>query len=304
VLEGYVKQALSRTGIRLSRERGQHFLVDDSVLAAVVSAARLDGSEIVVEIGPGLGTLTQSLAARAFRVHAYELDDQLSRYLMHWVVPEHANIVLHDQAFNKYVFEPVIEEAKAEGRPLKIITNLPYQISSQFLQTVAEYAADIALVVVMLQREVAQRVVAKPGMANFGSFSVYIQTFVDARWVADVPPASFLPPPRVNSAVIALTPMAAGDRHLPSNPQRYFKLVRGVFKHRRKTIANALQLTFPHLNTETAAEALRSANVGAQLRPQNLGQDEYVRLAEAVEQLIRAEGERPKASVPASDEEE
>jgi 16S rRNA (adenine1518-N6/adenine1519-N6)-dimethyltransferase len=304
MLEAYVNHALTRTGIRPSRARGQHFLVDDSVLAAVVNAARLDGTEIVVEIGPGLGTLTQSLAARAYRVHAYELDDQLSRYMLQWVVPEHANIVLHDQAFNKYVFEPVIEEAKAEGRPLKIITNLPYQISSQFLQTVAEYAGDISHVVVMLQREVAQRVMAKPGMTNFGSFSVYMQTFVDIRWVADVAPTSFMPPPRVNSAVISLTPLATADRHLPSNPARYFKLVRGVFKHRRKTIANALQLTFSHLNAETATDALRSANVDAQLRPQNLGQDDYVRLAEAVEQQIKGEGERPKAKGRISDEEE
>jgi 16S rRNA (adenine1518-N6/adenine1519-N6)-dimethyltransferase len=290
VLESYVRQALTRTRIRPTRERGQHFLIDDSVLAAVVSAARLDGSEIVVEIGPGLGTLTQSLSARAHCVHAYELDDQLSRYLAQWVVPEYPNIVLHDQAFNKYVFEPVIEEAKTEGRPLKIVTNLPYQISSQFLQTVAEYASDIALVVVMLQREVAQRVIAKPGMANFGSFSVYMQTFVDARWVADVPPVSFMPPPRVNSAVIALTPLASADRHLPSNPQRYFKLVRGVFKHRRKTIANALCLTFSHLNADSCAQALRAAGIDPQLRPQNLSQDDYVRLAEVVEQQIKAPG--------------
>lgn len=286
MLEGYVRQALARTGIRPSRARGQHFLVDDSVLAAVVSAARLDGSEIVVEIGPGLGTLTQSLASRAFRVHAFELDDELSRYLSHWVVPEHPNLVLHDVAFNKYVFEPVIAEAQAEGRPLKIVTNLPYQISSQFLQTVAEYSADIALTVVMLQREVAQRVIAKPGMPNFGSFSVYMQTFVDVRWVGDVPPASFMPPPRVNSAVIALAPLSDAQQPQPVNPQRYFKLVRGVFKHRRKTIANALQLTFPHLNADAAAEALGLAVIDQQLRPQNLSQADYVRLADVIEARI------------------
>jgi 16S rRNA (adenine1518-N6/adenine1519-N6)-dimethyltransferase len=285
MLAGYVEQALRRTGIRPSRERGQHFLIDDAVLAAVVTAARLDGSEIVVEIGPGLGTLTQSLAARCFRLHAFELDDRLSRYLSQWVVPERPNLVLHDVAFNKYVFEPVIEEAKAEGRPLKIVTNLPYQISSQFLQTVAEYADDLALVVVMLQREVAQRVIARPGMANFGSFSIYLQTFLEPRWVADVPPGSFNPPPRVNSAVITLTPLAPGTGPRPRNSQRYFKLVRGVFKHRRKTIANGLALTFPHLGVEGSAAALERAGLDPMLRPQNLGQAEYVRLADAVEDV-------------------
>jgi len=288
VLETYVQQALRRTGLRPSRERGQHFLIDDTVLADVIRAARLDGSEVVVEIGPGLGTLTQSLASRALRVHAFELDDRLSRYLEQWVVPEHGNIVLHDVSFNKYVFEPVIAEAKAEGRPLKIITNLPYQISSQFLQTVAEYAADLELVVVMLQREVAQRVIAKPGMPHFGSFSLYMQTFLDVRWVADVPPASFNPPPRVNSAVLALTPIRDETRAQPLNPQRYFKLVRGVFKHRRKTIANALCLPFSHLTTDDCARLLESAGIDAQLRPQNLGQAEYVRLADALEEQIRS----------------
>lgn len=282
MLETYVQQALTRIGMRPSRERGQHFLIDDAVLAAVISAARLDGGEVVVEIGPGVGTLTQSLAGRCHRVEAFELDDRLSRYLAQWVLPEHHNIVLHDVSFNKYVFEPVIERARAEGRPLKIVTNLPYQISSQFLQTVAEYADTLELVVVMLQREVAQRVVARPETPNYGSFSIYMQTFVEPRWVLDVPPTSFAPPPRVNSAVIALTPLPPERRVQPVNPQRYFKLVRGVFKHRRKQLSNALQLTFPHLNHAAAVDALQAAGIPPQVRPQNLTQADYVRLADAL----------------------
>src|SRR5258708_15958784 len=108
VLEGYVQQALLRARVNPSRARGQHFLIDDSVLAAILRAAELDGSELVVEVGPGLGTLTQSLAARAWRVAAYELDDALVRYLRNWVLPEARNIELHDVAFNKYVYEQLL----------------------------------------------------------------------------------------------------------------------------------------------------------------------------------------------------
>jgi 16S rRNA (adenine1518-N6/adenine1519-N6)-dimethyltransferase len=294
VLETYVREAISRTGIKPSRERGQHFLIDDAVLAAVVSAARLRGDEWVVEIGPGLGTLTQSLASRCARLHAYELDDRLSGYLVRWVLPDTRNVVLHDQAFNRYVFEPVVQEAEAGGHPLKIVTNLPYQISSQFLQTVAEYSERLEQVVVMLQREVANRVLARPGEPNFGSFSLYMQTFVAVRRVIEVPPDSFYPPPRVNSSVISMTPLPAEDRPLPVNRTRYFKLVRGVFKHRRKQLLNALQLTFSHLTPAQAAAVLNEAGIDHTLRPQNLGIPEYVRLADMLEANLPAGPRTPK----------
>jgi 16S rRNA (adenine1518-N6/adenine1519-N6)-dimethyltransferase len=282
MLADYVEQALKRAGLRPSRGRGQHFLIDDAVLAEAIAAARLDGSEWVIEIGPGLGQLTHALSPRCKRLTAYELDDKLARYLNAWVLPELDNVELQDVAFNKYVFEPVLAQAQAAGCPVKFVTNLPYQISSQFLHTVVEYAGSLSLVVVMLQREVAQRVTAKAGGPGYGSLSLYMQTFLAAQWVCDVPRSAFFPEPRVDSAVITLKPLAAAEQPQPRDRELYLKLIEGVFRHRRKRIANSLILAMPHLGSENIANALSAAGTDAGARPQELTMADYVKLADAL----------------------
>ena len=285
MLDQYVQDALRRANIRPSRARGQHFLTDDGVLSAVVRAARLTGEEYVVEIGPGLGTLTMALAARCHRVVAFELDEAIVRYLQGWVLPETRNVVVEDVAFNQYVFEPVLAEAEAAGRPLKVVTNLPYQISSAFLHTVVDYAERIDSVVVMLQREVAQRIVAGVGDPGYNSFSLYLQTFLATRWVCDVPASCFYPAPKVDSAVVALKPLDAKERPQPRDGGLYLKLVEGVFRHQRKQLLNALKLAMPHLGPEAVATALDNAGIRHQARPQELAMVDYVRLADALADL-------------------
>ncbi len=282
MLEEYVREGLRQARLHPSRSRGQHFLIDDNTLAQVVQAAQLRGDEAVVEIGPGLGTLTRSLAARCWRVFAFELDDTLVRYLHGWVLPETPNVVLEDVAFNKYVLERVIAKAREAGRQLKIVTNLPYQISSAFLHTVVDYASDLELVVVMLQREVARRVVASANSPGFGSFSIYLQTFLSARLVCEVPADAFYPPPRVQSAVLALTPLKPEQQPQPRNRERYFKLVEGVFRHKRKQLLNALALCFSHLSPEACRDALAAAGIDPAMRPAELSMQDYVRLADVI----------------------
>jgi len=289
MLEQYVREALRRANIRPSRARGQHFLIDDGVLSQVIRAAKLNGEEYVVEIGPGLGTLTTALAGRCHRLVAFELDDEIVRYLNGWVIPETRNVVIEDVAFNEYVFEPVLSEAEEAGRKLKVVTNLPYQISSAFLHTVVDYAERIDSVVVMLQREVAQRIVAGVGDPGYNSFSLYLQTFLETRWVCDVPAESFYPPPRVASAVVALRPLDASERPKPQDGEVYLKLVEGVFRHQRKQLLNALKLAMPHLGPEMVQAALENAGISLKARPQELGMDEYVRLADVIAE-IREQG--------------
>jgi 16S rRNA (adenine1518-N6/adenine1519-N6)-dimethyltransferase len=282
MLDTYVREALRRARIRPSKARGQHFLIDDNVLAKTITAADLSGEECVLEIGPGLGTLTHSLAGRCWRVYAFELDERLAGYLEKWVLPGMRNVVLRDVAFNKYMLEQVIAESKEAGRELKIVTNLPYQISSAFLHTVIDYRADIARTVVMLQREVAQRIVSQPGQAGYSSFSLYLQTFLASRLVCHVPREAFLPPPQVASAVVRLDTLSAEEQPQPREPQRYFTLVEGVFRNRRKQMGNALRMVFSHLNQDEANAVLEKAGIDTLLRPQDLSMDDYVRLADAV----------------------
>jgi 16S rRNA (adenine1518-N6/adenine1519-N6)-dimethyltransferase len=286
VLEGYVREALRRARIRPNKARGQHFLIDDNVLAQIITAAGLTGEECVVEIGPGLGTLTRSLAARCWRVYAFELDSQLVQYLDRWVLPETRNVVLDDVAFNKYVLERVIAEAQAAGRELLIVTNLPYQISGAFLHSVIDYRQALSRVVVMLQREVAQRITARPGSAGYSSFSLYLQTFLAVRPVCGVSRDAFLPPPQVSSAVVRLDPLSPTEQPQPVEPARYFTLVEGVFRHRRKQMSNALRLVFSHLKQEEANAALEQAGLSPEARPEDLGMDDYVRLADVVSTLL------------------
>jgi 16S rRNA (adenine1518-N6/adenine1519-N6)-dimethyltransferase len=347
VLEQYVQQALQRARVRPSRARGQHFLIDDGVLARIVQAAQLDGTELAVEVGPGLGTLTQSLAARAWRVAAFELDELLVRYLDNWVLPEAPNIELYETAFNKYAYERLLEEhgipfvppgatadedeeeAEAEielelggaaagfdpalfagsggaprpvhrsgsvprprdardrgfdGNPatVKLVTNLPYQISSAFLHFAVDYAPTFERIVVMLQREVAQRVVARPGDPGYNSFSLYLQTWLAARWVCDVPAGSFSPPPKVESAVLHLRPLRPAEQPQPSDRAFYLRLIKGVFRRRRKQLPNALQQAFGHLTAERIHTALERCGIPSQARAEELGMAQYVALADAL----------------------
>lgn len=282
MLEQQVHEALERAHIRPSRARGQHFLTSDSVLASIIRAAALDGSELVVEIGPGLGTLTQSLAARAAAVHAFELDERICAYLRRQVLPAAPNVVVHDVAFNKYVFEPVIEQAKAEGRALKIVTNLPYQISSAFLHTVAEYRSDIALTVVMLQKEVAARLVAQPGAPGYGSFSLYMQGLLEIAWVCDVPRDCFYPEPKVDSAVVSLRAREGADGQMGVDPERFEKLVMAVFRRRRKQMLNALLGAQPHLGQPAALAVLAAAGINPSARPEDLTRADFLRLCAAL----------------------
>lgn len=293
MLDIFVQQALDRARIRPSRAKGQHFLIDDQVLARIITAANLSKNDYVVEIGPGLGTLTTSLAMRCGKVFAFELDEALVRYLNNWVVPEYPNIELSDISFNKYVLETVIETAKREGHPLKIVTNLPYQISAAFLHTLVEYAEEIELTVVMLQREVAQRLTAHPGDPGYNSFSIYLQTWLSPRMVCDVSEASFMPPPKVKSAVVSIRPLADSEKPRPINREIYFHLVENVFRQRRKQISNSLNYAFGHLKQDQVLAALTTAKIDPLDRAQDLSMDDYVRLSDALHGMGVKKGKIP-----------
>jgi 16S rRNA (adenine1518-N6/adenine1519-N6)-dimethyltransferase len=254
----------------------------------VIRAAELDGSEIVTEVGPGFGQLTRSLAARCHELHAFELDGKLVRYLRQALLPTAPNVVLRDAAFGSDALQHVAAKAQAERRPLKIVSNLPYQISSAFLHSVVDYAEALTLVVVMLQREVAQRVVAGVGDPGYNSFSLYLQTFLSTRWVCDVPVEAFLPPPQVAGAVVAITPLVAGQQPRPQDRGLYLKLVEGTFRHRRKQLANAVRLTLPQLGKVAALGALTAAGIDPSARPEELSMGGFVRLADALSEALEA----------------
>ncbi len=291
MLEHFVQQAMTRARIRPDKSKGQNFLVSDNVLAKLITASALDGSEYVIEVGPGLGTLSSSIASRCEKLFAYEIDEKLVRYLRNWVVPEFPNITLEDVAFNGFQLMLIAEKAEADGRPLKIITNLPYQISGAFIHSLVDYSERIERTVVILQREMAQRLVAQPSDTNFSSFSLYVQSFLDINWICEVPPSSFYPPPKVKSAVIRLTPKDPAKLPKPVDRGLYFKLVEGVFRNRRKQISNSLKMVFPWLSGEASQEALKQADIDSASRPQDMSMAEYIRLSDVLCGMEQPEGD-------------
>lgn len=274
-----MREAMRRARVRPDKKRGQNFLTDDNVLARIVGAADLEPGDHVLEIGPGLGTLTRSLAARCARVYAFEIDDKLVEYLARWVIPEVHNIDLRDVSFNKYMLEQVLEDVDKAGARLKIVTNLPYQISAAFLHTVVEYRGQIERAVVMLQREVARRICALPGDEEFSSFSLYLQAHLDTQWIADVPRSAFFPAPKVQSAVLRLTPGGIEANTEPELFAAYLDLVERVFRHRRKQLSNALRLAYSHFTQDEVNALLAQAGVDGELRPQDVSGKQYLSIA-------------------------
>ena len=182
------------------------------------------------------------------------------------------------------MLEQVLENVDKAGTRLKIVTNLPYQISAAFLHTLVEYRKRIERAVVMLQREVGLRIVASAGDEEYSSFSLYLQAHLDTQWIADVPRHAFFPAPKVQSAVLRLKP---GGTEAGADPRVfavYLELVERVFKHRRKQLSNAVRLAYSHLTQEQVDALLSAAGVDATLRPQDVSGETYMQIARKLDE--------------------
>lgn len=252
---------LQRHGLRPGRARGQHFLVSPAVLAAAVDAAELGGDDRVVEIGAGLGPLTVRLAARAREVVAYEIDPRVARVLRDEVLRDVANVAV--------VEADVLAVDLLASRPTRIVANLPYQITSPVLERVLADARRPPLVVVMVQREVAERLVG----VSRSFLTVFAQAFAEVEIVRLVSPRAFVPPPRVTSAVVRLRAHAA-PRFAPYPQDAFLALASDVFRHRRKTLLASLAFE-ADLARDVASSALADAGIRPQARAEELSVEEW-----------------------------
>lgn len=281
-LETYTRESLKGLRFRPNRLRGQNFLVDESAQEALAKRANLAHADTVVEVGAGLGTLTRRLARESGRVFTFEIEDFFFGFLDK-ELKGFPNVTLIKKSFNAYSLGELLEEIEPtlNGGRIKVCANLPYQISSLFLKAMVEYAEWISLVCVMLQREVAERVTASPGSRTYGSLSVFLQTYFAVERVLGVPPDAFIPQPEVESAIIAMAPRSENSSELPES-ELYFKLTSGIFKHRRKTAANALKRTFPHLSDAQIEAAFGRAGVSSAERPENLSRENLSAISSAL----------------------
>jgi 16S rRNA (adenine1518-N6/adenine1519-N6)-dimethyltransferase len=268
---------MTRSSPRPRKRFGQHFL-EPAWVRKVVAAADPKPGDQFLEIGPGRGALTLALAPRVRRIVGVEIDRDLAASLAA-AAPSHVRIVPGD-FLDLDVASLIATEFDAGAAPTRVIGNLPYNASSPILFRIMASADLFADATLMLQREVADRLLANVGTGDYGVLSVLVAVHADVVRLLDLPPGAFRPPPKVRSTVIGLRfhPPVVPRERLP----RFEHLVRGIFQHRRKTIANALRGAFPDLDPSRLSGHLAEAGLDGRRRPETLEVAELSRLARLI----------------------
>jgi 16S rRNA (adenine1518-N6/adenine1519-N6)-dimethyltransferase len=279
------KGIIKKHGIVLKKSLGQNFLIDQNILRKIVSAANLSKEKGALEIGPGIGALTQQLAKEAGKVLAIEIDQRLIPILAETLEPyPHASVVHGDVL--KLDVKSLFQEHFHSVEGVSVVANLPYYITTPIIMKLLEEKLPLENIVVMIQKEVADRMAAKPGTKDYGSLSIAVQYYCEAELVTIVPRTVFVPQPNVDSAVIRLhvrkvPPVAVTDEGF------FFEVVRASFVQRRKTIYNNLLARF--FNKENKAELdalLRDCGIDPIRRGETLSMEEYARLTEALRSKV------------------
>ena len=277
-----MKPLLAQHGFHFSKAKGQNFLIAPWVPRFIAEDAGVDESTGVLEIGPGIGPLTQQLCLRAGKVCAVELDSRL-KPILDLTVGEFSNLeILWDDVLKLDV--PALVKEKFPGLRPMACANLPYYITSPILTALLE-ADCFDSVTVMVQKEVAQRIAAAPDSADYGAFSVFCQYYAQPELLFDVPAHCFLPQPKVTSAVISLKTYRERPWKV-DNEKTFFRLVRASFAMRRKKLSNGLASGFPELGKTGAAEVIAAAGFDANVRGETLGIPEFARIAAEIDRYI------------------
>lgn len=260
------------------KKYGQNFLVDTHVLEKIMDAAKITKEDCVVEIGPGIGTMTQYLAERAGAVVAVEIDKKLIPILGE-TLAAYDNITVLNEDIIKVDLNRIVEE-KNGGRPIKVVANLPYYITTPIIMNLFEKHVPLKSVTVMVQKEVAERMQAGPGTKSYGALSLAVQYYAKPEVVANVPPNCFIPRPNVGSAVIRLTCHEAYPAAV-KNESFLFALIRASFNQRRKTLANSLaNAQNLSLSREQVAAALEKLQLSSVVRGEALTLTQFAALAD------------------------
>lgn len=275
----YVKSLLRERGLRPNRRWGQNFLIDANILAKVAEAGEVGPQDGVLEIGPGLGALTRELAARARQVLAVEIDPGLYAALTEETARDLPNVRVLNADFLELDLPTVVPAELGPGRH-PVVANIPYSVTSPVVVRLLEHRDLFSRIVLMVQKEVADRLTGEPGTSDYGSLTLFTHLHADARRVAFVSRRAFLPAPDVDSAIIRLDVLEQ-PRYPDIPPDRYLAVVHAAFQQRRKSLSNSL--TGPALawSREEARERLERAGIDPVRRGETLTPDEFAALARA-----------------------
>ncbi len=273
-------EILNKYKFVFQKKFGQNFLIDEHVLSKIIRSAEITEDDFVVEIGPGIGTLTQYLAASAREVAAIEIDDALIPILKDTLSAYDNVTVIHEDVLKVDLCK--LAKEKNGGKPIKVVANLPYYITTPIIMGLFENHVPVESITIMVQKEVADRMKTGPGSKDYGALSLAVQYYAKPELVANVPPNCFMPRPRVGSAVIRLTrhtevPVEAEDEKL------MFQIIRASFNQRRKTLVNGLgNAPELHIPKEMTTEVLEEMGLSASVRGEALTLAQFAELSNRI----------------------
>ncbi|MGL4797088.1 MAG: 16S rRNA (adenine(1518)-N(6)/adenine(1519)-N(6))-dimethyltransferase RsmA [Paraclostridium sp.] len=272
------KEVVDKHGFKFSKSLGQNFLIDNNVIDRILGGARLGEGDKIIEVGPGIGTLTREMGKVADKVVAIEIDKTLIPILTE-TLDEFDNIEVINQDILKVDVQALVEE-KLSGGPVKLVANLPYYITTPIVMKFLEEDIPVTDIVVMVQKEVADRMNAGPGTKEYGTLSIAVQYYCDTEIVAKAPRHMFIPQPNVDSTVIGLH-VRPERKYVVDNEEVFFKTVKAGFAQRRKTLLNTLG-TLGFLSKEEIREVLAEANIDEKRRGETLTIEEFANLSNKI----------------------
>ena len=271
-------EIIQKYDFTFQKKFGQNFLIDPHVLTKIIDAADVTSDDFVIEIGPGIGSMTQYLCERAGQVCAVEIDKALIPILKD-TLSSYDNITVINNDILKMDLKKHIEE-NANGMPVKVVANLPYYITTPIVMELLESKLPIKSITIMVQKEVADRMQVGPGTKDYGALSLAVQYYASPKIVADVPPNCFIPRPNVGSAVIRLD--VYDDKPVHVNDEKHmFKLIRAAFNQRRKTLVNSINNfdTLSHKKEDVVA-ALSQMGLSETIRGEALTLEQFAQLSD------------------------
>ena len=271
---------MKELGLGTKKRFGQNFLIDKRVLDKIVTGAGITGEDTVLEIGPGIGTMTQALSGAAGQVIAVEIDRDLIPVLEKTLAGRDNVTVIHADIMDV----DIAEIAEKAGRPIKVVANLPYYITTPIIMKLLESGVPMESITVMVQKEVAERMQAEPGGKEYGALSVAVQYYCEAKIIARVPANCFLPRPGVDSAVICLTLRKDPQgQYGEKDTEHMFRLVRQSFSQRRKTLSNTLRADASlGLSREDVEKALEEMGLAKDIRGEKLSTAQFAALSNLI----------------------
>ncbi len=271
-----INEIMKKYGLTFRKGYGQNFLYDSTYLDNIVDYADLNEDDTVLEIGPGLGVLTSRMAVKAKKVIAVEIDSDIVPVLSE-ILSEYQNVTI----INEDVLKTDINKLLKDEKSVKVVANLPYYITTPIIMKLLTELKNLERIVIMVQKEVAERLTAHPGNKEYGAITVAVNYYSDSEYLFTVPSGAFVPSPKVDSAVVKLTfpkniPVVAEDEKM------FFEVVKGAFSQRRKTLLNSLSSYFSSLPKEKIRETLISCGIKENARGETLDIDDFIKLSENI----------------------